>query len=332
MAATCEAVSTYALGLLHWYTQPCETDRSQCSGGDYSYDTCQCAANALDKSVTTFCRDGCVYSFGDNYSVARDFSVVATTTEDSLGPLATSSPTQQQQQQHLIGFANRLYKGNDYLGKIDLNFAPDVLGGRQNEPSFDGPYHAWWNDQACDIQQIWCDNNDAQTNYNFYIDCSLVSGDYNIINMCDSPPLTGQSTILELALLGPLYACWFPSYLPVTYRDSTSLPTGGGLGGDPIPGGVTGGGVGGQPVFGSGGGGDPTDGAPIFGIGIGTGDAATGSSPIGTGATATAGALPTGGGSFSDTTSEASSATIGACPSFFVTIASAMLILCLCRS
>ena len=59
---------------------------SQCNGGDYSYDTCQCAANA--QFTTTFCRDGCVYSFGDNYSVARDISVVAT--EDSLDMLATT--------------------------------------------------------------------------------------------------------------------------------------------------------------------------------------------------------------------------------------------------
>lgn len=320
-ATTCEAVSTYALGLLHWYTQPCETDRSQCSGGDFSYDTCQCEANSFDQSAATFCRDGCIYSFGDNYSVIRDFSV--TVTENSLGTLATSSLT------HLIGFTNVLFKGTDFLGKISLDFAPDVLGGRQNEPSLGGPFYAWWNDQECDIQQIWCD--DAQTSYNFYIDCSFVSGDYGIVNMCDASPLTDQSTILELALLGPLYACWLPSYLPVTFGDSTSLPNGG-LGGDPIPEGVTGGGVGGAPVFGSGGGGDPTGGAPLFG----TGDTPAGidSSPIGTGATATAGALPTGGGSFgsfSDATLETSSATIAAIPSSLVTFVSVMMILCLRR-
>eukprot|EP00531_Pseudo-nitzschia_arenysensis_P002658 CAMPEP_0116133744 /NCGR_PEP_ID=MMETSP0329-20121206/10270_1 /TAXON_ID=697910 /ORGANISM="Pseudo-nitzschia arenysensis, Strain B593" /LENGTH=293 /DNA_ID=CAMNT_0003628397 /DNA_START=121 /DNA_END=999 /DNA_ORIENTATION=- len=240
-ATTCEAVGTYALGLLHWYTQPCETDRSQCNTQDYSYDTCECAENSLTKSATTFCQDGCVYSFGDNYNLVRAFSVAATETNLMVGSLPTPSLT------HLIGYVNMLYKGDQYLGKISVDFAPDVLGGRQNDPVLGGPYHASFNDQACEISQIWCDQ--AQTDYNFYIDCSTLPGGA-IVNMCDGGPLSEQSSVMELALLGPLYSCWLPAFLPMDMGDSmgSDNPIGGGLDGPSVPGSLTGGSMGGAPT------------------------------------------------------------------------------------
>ena len=204
---SCPAVNTYALSLLQYYTQNCATDRSQCNGNDYNINANNCECAVGEASAITVCEDGCNYLFGDDLGVWRATSVGVNEYVLNIGSIPTTS------YDHLIGFTHILFRaGGQALGKITVGFTPPPPPDNL-VPALGGTIYASFNDQECNIQQVWC--NDEQTIYNFYIDCSMYEGGAEV-NMCDQGqvPLTEESTIMEMALWGPFFACQDPSLLP----------------------------------------------------------------------------------------------------------------------
>lgn len=194
---TCAQVEPFSLQFLDVLAGNCLTDRSSCSDGT------RCECNDGDGSgqlALAACTDGCNYFYG-----TQPIRRVATAGSVRVGNVGGGSVPFYST---TIGFRH-LFIPNTDEGAMEYYYTPNDQNIRA--PAQGRTCSALLDGQNCACSQKFCD--DAQETFANIIDCSPFDGG-TIIDLClPPPPISDQSTKMEILFWVPQLICDDPSLL-----------------------------------------------------------------------------------------------------------------------